>query len=100
MNDELATPTEHIVHYRIREICTIAGTEEQFIVELIEHGIIEPNGKQRSDWTFSWQQAQRCKSAQRLRNDLGINVEGIGLSLQLLEEVDSLRKQLAMLERR
>ena len=41
---------------------------------------------------------QKIESALRLHNDLGINLQGVVLALELLDEIEELRQRLAILE--
>ena len=60
--------------------------------------MLEPLGHTPADWRFNQEQLRLCKRACRLQRDLGLNAQGIGLSMQLLEEIERLRRQLALLE--
>ncbi len=85
---------EQLVYYQLHEVCRIAGIEQQFVIDLIGYGILEPEGDSPTQWAFDWHQLQRCKRARRLRQDLGINIPGIGLSLELIDELQQLREEL------
>jgi chaperone modulatory protein CbpM len=45
-------------------------------------------------WRFSGGTVVRVRSALRLQRDLGVNLAGIGLALDLMEELEGLRAQL------
>jgi chaperone modulatory protein CbpM len=61
---------------------------------LVEEGIIEPDGKELHLWRFSGVSLVRARSALRLQRDLGVNLAGIALALNLMEELERLRQQL------
>ncbi|MBC8379409.1 MAG: MerR family transcriptional regulator, partial [Planctomycetes bacterium] len=48
-------------------------------------------------WRFSGSSLVRVRSAQRLQRDLGVNLAGIALALDLIEELDNLRTQLEIM---
>lgn len=63
------------------------------ISELVNEGALEPVGASRAEWRFNehqWQQAGVCI---RLQRDLGLNLPGVALALQLLEEIRALRER-------
>jgi chaperone modulatory protein CbpM len=76
------------------QLCRACGTHADWVVGLVEEGIIEPDGKELRLWRFSGVSLVRVRSALRLQRDLGVNLAGIGLALDLMEELESLRTQL------
>jgi chaperone modulatory protein CbpM len=48
-------------------------------------------------WRFSGESMVRARSALRLQRDLGINMAGIALVLDLMEEFESLRAHMKTL---
>lgn len=85
--------------YSIEEVCEACGIPTELLLELIEHGIIEPIGLTQSEWQFTAISLHRSQKAMRLQNDLGVNLPGIALALDLLDELKDLRARLEMLER-
>jgi chaperone modulatory protein CbpM len=81
------------------QLCRACGTHADWVISLVEEGIIEPDGKELHLWRFSGVSLVRVRSALRLHRDLGVNLAGIGLALDLIEEIESLRKQLNITER-
>ena len=63
-------------------------------MELIEEGVIVPGGDAPEVWRFSALHLRRARVAIRLQRDLGVNLAGAALALQLLDELDTLRSQL------
>ncbi|SFR52102.1 chaperone modulator CbpM [Litoreibacter janthinus] len=78
----------------LRELCRFCDADEAWVVELIEHGVVEPYGAAVREYSFSQVSVLRAKKARRLERDLGINMPGIALALDLLEERDRLRRML------
>lgn len=87
------------VRYTLREVCEICGVHAEFVIELVDHGVIEPAGERTEHWTFSPDAVRRAQRAQRLLRDLDVNLPGASLSLDLLERIDELRDRVRRLER-
>ena len=78
----------------LRELCDACAVHVEFISELVDEGVIEPTGIDKSHWCFSGISLHRIRTAKRLQQDLGINLAGVALALDLMEEVQQLRAQL------
>lgn len=77
------------------ELCRACATAPEFILELVDEGIVPPPGPDPDHWRFSGAHLERARIALRLQRDLGVNLAGAALALQLLEEVNELRRRLA-----
>ena len=78
----------------LADICRACATEEVVIIEMVEEGVLTPVGEAPAQWRFSGLHLQHAKVAVRLQRDLGVNLQGAALALQLLEEMDQLRARL------
>lgn len=87
------------ITYTLREIVEISNIEETVIVEMIEHGIIEPQGQSLPQWVFISSDLIRFKKAIRMHRDLNINWEGISLALNLMDELNELRQMVSLLKK-
>lgn len=76
------------------ELCRACAMPTTLIIELVEEGVLTPQGPAPESWVFSGLHLRRASVAQRLLNDLGLNLPGAALALQLLDEIDDLRAQL------
>ncbi|HFD11532.1 MAG TPA: MerR family transcriptional regulator [Crenotrichaceae bacterium] len=85
----------------LAELCRSCSLPAEQIVTMIEHGIIEPIESHITitRWQFTGDCLLRVKTAVRLQHDLGVNLAGAALALELLDEVRSLRYQVASLQR-
>lgn len=79
------------------QLCRACGVHADWIISLVEESIIEPHGEDVRLWRFSGASLVRARSALRLQNDLGINLAGIALILDLMEEMENLRAQMQTL---
>ena len=81
----------------IGELCRACDTHAEWIICLVEESIIEPHGNEIRSWRFSGASLVRALSAFRLQRDLGVNMAGIALALDLLEEIERLRTQISLM---
>jgi chaperone modulatory protein CbpM len=80
--------------YSLREICDRCGTPAEYIMEMVAFGIVEPEtGMKPTEWRFSCHALLRARKALRLEHDLSLNLPGIAVSLELLDEVEALRRE-------
>jgi len=81
----------------LAEVCGACATEAETIVALVEEGVLEPSGGEQHLWRFTGLQLRRATVAVRLQRDLGVNLAGVALTLQLLDEIESLQARLRAL---
>ncbi|MGD8177308.1 chaperone modulator CbpM [Marinimicrobium sp. ARAG 43.8] len=86
---------EEEVELSLRELCHSCRVETDFVVALVQEGVIDPLGPQTARWRFHGHCLTRVRRAANLQRDLGINLAGIALALDLMEESDRLRTELA-----
>lgn len=87
---------EHQTDISVEELSRGCAIQSDFILQLIEHGVIAPESGSAPDrWRFTSTQVRHASVAWRLQRDLGVNLPGAALVLQLLDEVETLRAQLA-----
>lgn len=93
-----------LVHITTQELRQRFDLSTEALVEIVEHGIVEPEGGYPADnpeqWSFDIQYVVTLRRAARLHRDLGIDWAGIALVLDLLEERERLRQENEMLQRR
>lgn len=76
----------------VRELCRACSQQTDWVLELVDEGVLEPLSGSEQDLVFSAIELRRARTAMRLQRDLGVNLAGIALILDLLEEVDTLRR--------
>ncbi|MDH3688798.1 MAG: chaperone modulator CbpM [Gammaproteobacteria bacterium] len=86
------------VGYNLQEFCELCVADAQRVVEMVELGVLEPAGENQNEWRFSAYSIMRFQKAQRLQHDLEIDLPGVALSLDLLESIESLQKQVRSLQ--
>ena len=82
----------------LTEICSACSTSAEWIVTLVEEGILEPKGDEIRQWRFTSVCLKRARTVRRIQDDLGVNLAGAALALELIEEVSLLRRRLARFE--
>jgi len=90
---------EDTTEFTLGELSRACGMPAEWILSLVEEGVIEPVGTDQSHWRFRGHCLRRVRIVQRLQSDLGINLAGAALALELLEEVEALRQRIAALEK-
>lgn len=83
----------------LEQLCNACDVQTDWVISLVEESIIEPQGDEIQVWRFSGASLVRVRSAQRLQRDLGLNLAGIALALDLMEELENLRTQLKTIGR-
>ena len=76
------------------QLCRICSVEATMIDRLIEEGIIEPIRKQGETVYFPQSSLKRTRVVMTLRSDLGVNLAGAALALELLERIEKLQSRL------
>jgi chaperone modulatory protein CbpM len=94
----MSTPL--IVQLDMAEFCEATDLSDVYVIEIVEHGILEPQGTVPQDWRFSDYELVLAKRAAKLRRDLELEWEGVALAMDLLEEVQQLRAENRMLRQR
>jgi chaperone modulatory protein CbpM len=80
------------------DLCRAVNRPTEHIVEMVEYEIVQPSkGRTPQTWQFSPTALKRTHLATRLQTDLNINLEGLALALDLLDEVQHLRRQVHFL---
>ncbi|MEP6965719.1 MAG: chaperone modulator CbpM [Polaromonas sp.] len=82
----------------LADLCRACAAEAARIVELVDEGVLAPAGASPETWHFTGVHLQRARVALRLESDLGVNLAGAALALELIDQLDSLRARLRRLE--
>ncbi len=81
------------------ELCHACAVHAEWIIELVDEGILEPvDTTVAGQWRFPAIALQRVLAVQRLQRDLGINLAGAALVMDLMEEINTLRSRLQALD--
>jgi chaperone modulatory protein CbpM len=78
----------------LSDLCRACSSHAEWVIQLVEEGVLDPIGGTRNQWRFSAVCLQRARTARRLQQDLEINIAGVALALDLLDEIETLRTRL------
>ena len=78
----------------IVELCQICAVDRDTVIELIEEGVLEPVTSRHHEQTFAYTCVRRTRTVMHLQRDLGLNLAGAALALDLLDRIEELRSQL------
>lgn len=103
MQEDLFTAVliDENTHWRRVDICQHYHISEDLLAEMEEHGLFDTcfAVTESKEKVLTQKAVTRLEKACRLHADLGINLPGVVLALELLEEMETLRHQLAILSR-
>ena len=77
----------------IEELSRMCAVDERHIVEFVEEGVLSAVTVS-SGWRFTGAALRRARLALRLERDLELNLAGVALAVELLEELAQLRREL------
>ena len=80
------------VEFSLTEVCAACRVSEELVVEIVAEGIVEPLGINRAHWRFTGLAVTRILRVIRLQHEFDVNLPGAALALELLEEVERLRR--------
>lgn len=80
----------------IVQLCRRCSVESELVERLVAEGIIEPTRQEGEMLYFPQSCTRRTRVVMRLRSDLGVNMAGAALALELLERIEKLQSQLRM----
>lgn len=78
----------------LAEVCMICRIDHQLVFDMVNEGLLSPEGPSPEAWRFDAVAIKRIQVTRRLQNDLGVNLPGAALALDLLDELEELRCRL------
>ena len=91
------------VHYPSRDtiydldtLARLAGVHPALISQYIRHGLLDPlDDCDEREWRFDDTSLHLLRKIQRLRSELGVNINGVAVILELLRQIEDLRQETA-----
>jgi len=74
------------------DLCRSCTIEVETVTLLVEEGILDPSGGDVEHWKFTVASLRRVKTAIHLQRDLGVNLAGAALALELLDRITELER--------
>jgi chaperone modulatory protein CbpM len=84
----------------MQEFCEVVDLPAAYVIEIVEHGILEPQGRQPDEWLFDSAALSIARRAVKLHHELQLEWDGVALALNLLEELERVRAENRMLRQR
>jgi chaperone modulatory protein CbpM len=78
----------------LAELCSACSVHAEYIIALVDEGILEPECADSGAWRFAGASLKRTRMVIHLERDLGVNIAGAALVLDLMDELQGLRAQL------
>jgi chaperone modulatory protein CbpM len=85
---------ENEIHMSIVELSHASRTPQEMIMSWVTEGVLSPSGSSPEDWRFGGDSLRRAKTAAHLTHDLELNIAGVALALDLLDEIAELRTRI------
>jgi len=82
----------------LSELTMFCDTSADWVIRLVEYGVVTPITTAAPEWEFTPPHIARARKAARLMRDLGLNLAGVALVLDLIEERDALARKLALVD--
>ncbi len=86
------------IYYELRVVAKKIGLSPRTLKVWIEEGLIEPRREGRKI-LFAEDDLKRLFTIRRLRDDLGVNLAGIDIILQLLDRLAEMQAEINRLKR-
>lgn len=94
----LTRVSEIVEPLTLADLCRISGCSADWILELVEEGILEPEEQARPAARFHSSSITIISKVQRLQADLRVNLPGIALVLSLVDANARLQRRVRQLE--
>ncbi len=79
----------------LTELCRSCTVKTETITLLVAEGILDPLGENVEQWCFTIGSLRRVKTVIHLQRDLGVNLAGAALALELLDQIAELKRVLS-----
>ena len=77
----------------LHDLCRMCNIPAEIVHEMVDEGLIQPIGSEPMQWRFTSIEIRRVQTTLRLQRDLRVNLPGCALVLDLLEELQELRRR-------
>jgi chaperone modulatory protein CbpM len=98
-NQQLMRHTALTERLTLEELAATAGLHPNLVERVIDYGLLEQVHLGTTPFYFDMTAVRRLRTIGRLREDLGINLPGIAVILDLLDRIASLQLEVRILRR-
>jgi DNA-binding transcriptional MerR regulator len=88
--------TEHGL-LTLEDLATAAGLQPDFVEGFVNCGLIEPAAEFGSRSLFLISSVDRLQQILRVRHDLGVNLAGVAVILEMTDRIESLQREVQSL---
>lgn len=85
---------EEDVQLTLTEIGQLCRVPSERLIAMVDEGVIEPVHAGSGTWQFNGSNVKRVLTVIRLEAELGVNLAGAALAMELLDELRALKSQL------
>ncbi len=85
---------DKVIFLSIEEVTRSFDITQEFIIELIEEGVLSVPNTPAETWRFDEVALCRIRTVLRLERDLNINLPGAALAIELLEKINKLEQSI------
>ena len=85
---------DETIEITVVELCRVCAIDITLVDEMVREGILEPSGGRRDEQRFPYNCVRRTRTVIHLQRDLGLNLAGAALALDLLDRIEELRSEL------
>ncbi|MHB1331580.1 MAG: chaperone modulator CbpM [Sulfuriferula sp.] len=78
----------------LEQLAWTCSVESAWVCGLVDEAILNPSGATPTDWRFNAEDLARARRAWRLYHELEVNLEGLGLILDMQDEIRRLHTRL------
>ncbi|STY29786.1 putative chaperone-modulator protein CbpM [Legionella wadsworthii] len=90
---------EETMTVSFQEVCQKYRIPENLLHEMVEYGLFSSRTTNAEQLKLNQKDLRKIESAFRLHRDLGINLAGVALALDLLERIEQLNDELHILRK-
>jgi DNA-binding transcriptional MerR regulator len=87
-------------HLTLNDLAVCTGVHPSLIEYFVDYGLIEPSVRTGTQLFFDAACIARLRMIERLRRDLGANLAGIAVILDLLDRLTTLQREVEQWRRR
>lgn len=93
-SEKTYTVLDDTIIYDLEELCDVCKVKDELVHEMINEGMLTPLGDSPKSWKFTATSIKKIQVTVRLQVDLGVNLPGAALAIELMEELDALRSRI------
>jgi len=81
--------------FTLEDLCRSCMLPSDQVVALVQEGVLEVHGEDTTRWRFRVSSFRRVRTAMSLQRDLGVNLAGAALALDLLDRIAELERRMS-----